>query len=215
MVVMIGVSDTSDEVGRYHTVSNDGDILWSSDDGISQENVWQGTYMDDQIEVINVMDKEERALVNQDFEQRNDVGPGIEYCGVQPVGGGQLEYTAGHNIEETTDHVEGNVTVSEDILEDDCVDGGNRIHVASNSNLCSDPDKDYGDVSEQIQSLVCKQRLFGLVISMAEQRHCTTMCTPVLYIASDGQQQFFKFFETFMIFQTLCFVMDDQGNVNY
>ena len=148
MVVMIGVSDTSDEVGRYHTVSNDGDILWSSDDGISQENVWQGTYMDDQIEVINVMDKEERALVNQDFEQRNDVGPGIEYCGVQPVGGGQLEYTAGHNIEETTDHVEGNVTVSEDILEDDCVDGGNRIHVASNSNLCSDPDKDYGDVSE-------------------------------------------------------------------
>ena len=148
MVVMIGVSDTSDEVGRYHTVSNDGDIVWSSDDGISQENVWQGTYMDDQIEVINVMDKEERALVNQDFEQRNDVGPGIEYCGVQPVGGGQLEYTAGHNIEETTDHVEGNVTVSEDILEDDCVDGGNRIHFASNSNLCSDPDKDYGDVSE-------------------------------------------------------------------
>ena len=64
-------------------MSNDGDIVWSSDDGISLENVWQGTYIDDEIEVINVMNEEERrALVNQDIEQRNDVGPGIEYCGV-------------------------------------------------------------------------------------------------------------------------------------
>ena len=44
-------------------MSNDGDIVWSSDDGISLENVWQGTYIDDEIEVINVMNEEERRLV--------------------------------------------------------------------------------------------------------------------------------------------------------